>query len=290
MRVLVMLIVGALLCSATVLCTPTASAHGCASPIPPAVTGSPVPAPARNGAFLLNEILLDPQSTWNCSETGTDFINEDSWIELYNPQNQPFNLYAVHAYLDSGPNTTIYYLPFGTAIAAHGFLVVFPHTVENFAPTETPTLRLLIAGVTIDQVKVPKLAGDQSYARITDGASKWHVINTPTIDASNNSSGVSSTPTLTSTSTGFRGNTSTSGRSDSPLIDGTQPAWSKLNLSIPATLPTVSTPTASTPSTLLPASSPTSGGIDLPRRVELTVVAVLLALALLWCWRLFRAS
>jgi hypothetical protein len=239
---------------------------------------------------LLNEVLLDPQSTWNCSETGTDFIKEDSWIELYNPQNLPFNLYLVHAYLDSGPNTTIYYMPFGAVIAAHGFLVVFPRTVGNFAPTATPTLRLLIAGVTIDQVKVPKLAGDQSYARIVDGGSNWHVTNSPTIDASNDSSGASSTPTLTSTSTASRGNTSTNGRSDSPFIDGTQPAWSKLNLSIPAAPPTVSLATASSPSTLLPASSPTSGGIDLPRRVELTVVAMLLALALFWCWRLFRAS
>jgi len=285
-----MLIVGAFLCSAAVLFTPDTSAHGCASPVPPTVAGSPGPAPAKNGVVLLNEVLLDPQSTWNCSETGTDFINEDSWIELYNPQNQPFNLYAAHAYLDSGPNTTIYYLPFGATIAAHGFLVVYPRTVGNFAPTETPTLRLLIAGVTIDQVKVPKLAGDQSYARITDGASKWHVTNTPTIDASNNSSGASPTPTLTSTSSGLRGNTSTSGRSDSPLIDGTQPTWSKLNLSLPTTLPTVSPLPASSPSTLLPVSSPTSGGIDWPRRIELTVVAALLALALLWCWRLFRAS
>jgi len=289
-RVLVMLMVGALLCSTAILYTPSASAHGCASPIPPTVAGSPGPAPAKNGVVLLNEILLDPQSTWNCSESGTDFINEDSWIELYNPQNQPFNLYAAHAYLDSGPDTTIYYLPFGAAVAAHGFLVAFPRTVGNFAPAETPTLRLLIAGVTIDQVKVPKLAGDQSYARITDGASKWHVSNNPTIDASNNSPGVSPTPTLTSTSTGFRGNTSTSGRSDSPLIDGTQPVWSKLNLSTPAALPTVSQTLASPPSTLLPASSPTGTGLELPWRVALTVVTVLLALALVWCWRSFRAS
>lgn len=288
MRVLVMLIVAAFLCSAAVLWTPNANAHGCASPIPPAVTGSPIPAPARHGAFLLNEILLDPQSTWNCSEAGTDSINEDSWVELYNPQNRPFNL--VHAYLDSGPNTTSYYLPFGAAIAAHGFLVVFPRTVGNLAPTETSALRLLIAGVTIDQVKVPKLAGDQSYARITDGGSKWHVTNTPTIDASNNSSEASSTPTLPSTSTGFRGNISTSDRSDSPLIDGTQPAWSKLNLSLPTTLPTASPLSTSPTSTPLLVSPPTSGGIDLPRRFELTVVAMLLALALLWCWRLFRAS
>jgi hypothetical protein len=287
-RVPVMLIVGACLCSAVVLCTPNANAHGCASAIPPAVTDSPIPAPARKGTVLLNEVLLDPQSTWNCSQSGTDFINEDSWVELYNPQSQPFNLYAVHAYLDSGPNTTIYYLPFGAAIAAHGFLVVFPRTVGNFAPTETPTLRLLIAGVTIDQVEVPKLAGDQSYARIADGGSKWHVTNTPTIDASNDSAGASSSPTLTSTSTGSRSNTSTSSGNDSPFIDGTQPAWSKL--SVPATLSSVNPPLASRPPPiLLPAPSPTSGGLDLPWRVELTVVTVFLALALLWCWQLFRA-
>jgi hypothetical protein len=202
-----------------------------------------------------------------------------------NPQNQPFNLYVVHAYLDSGPNTTIYYLPFGSAIPAHGFLVVFPRTVGNFAPEPAPTIRLLIASTTIDEVEVPQLAADQSYARPMDGASKWQVSNTPTIDASNNSSAISSTPTSPSTSAGHKGYTSGNGNNDAPFASGTQPAWSKLRLPTPAPFPT-----SSISSTPLPSSPPAVISSDLPRRIAMTVLAVMLALALFLCWRLFRTS
>src|SRR5260370_34889691 len=81
-----------LLCSTAFLFTPNVSAHGCAPPSPPPVAGSPAPAPASKGVVLLNEALLNPQSTWNCSESGTYFVSKDTWVELYNPQNQPFNL------------------------------------------------------------------------------------------------------------------------------------------------------------------------------------------------------
>ena len=275
-----MLFVVALLCSTAILTTPTVSAHGCAPPIPPPVAGSPAPTPASKGIVLLNEVLLNPQSTWNCSESGTDYVSKDTWVELYNPQNQPFNLYVVHAYLDSGPNTTIYYLPLGSAIAAHGFLVVFPRSVGNFAPEPAPTIRLVIASTTIDEVKVPPLAIDQSYARITDGASKWQVSSTPTIDASNNSSTVSSTST--STPAGYKGPT---GNNNAPFASGTQPAWSKLQLPTPTPFPT-----SSISSTPLPTAPAAGSGLDLPRRIAMTVLAVMLALMLLWCWRLFRAS
>jgi len=260
------------------------NAHGCAPPIPPPVAGSPAPTPSSKGIVLLNEILLNPQSTWNCSESGTDFVSKDTWVEVYNPQNQPFNLYVVHAYLDSGPNTTIYYLPFGSAIAAHGFLVVFPRTVANFAPELAPTIRLVIASTIIDEVKVPPLAADQSYARLTDGASKWQVSSTPTIDASNNSSSVSSTPTSTTTSAGYKGHTG-NGHNNVPFASGTQPAWSKLQLPTPTP-----SPASTISSTPLPAAPAAGIGSDLPRRIAMTVLAVMLALMLLWCWRLFRAS
>lgn len=38
--------------------------HGCASPIPPPVAGSLVPAPAAPGSVLINEVLSLPGSTW----------------------------------------------------------------------------------------------------------------------------------------------------------------------------------------------------------------------------------
>ena len=283
MRFLMIFLVVTLLCSLAILFTPNVSAHGCASPTPPPTAGSPAQAPASKGVVLLNEILLNPQSTWNCSESGTDFISKDTWVELYNPKNQPLNLYAAHAYLDSGPGTTIYYLPFGSAIAAHGFLVVFPRTVGNFAPEPAPTIRLLIASTTIDEVKVPRLAADQSYARLIDGASKWQDISTPTIDASNNTSGVNSIPTSQSTPAGYKRPTNGNEHNNTPFANGTQPAWSKLQLPTPDTVPT-----ASISSTPLPFSPPASSSSDLPRRIGMTALIVILASALFWCWRAFK--
>jgi hypothetical protein len=284
-RFLMMFFVVTLLCSSAILFTPTVSAHGCAPPTPPPVAGSPAPAPASKGVILLNEILLNPQSTWNCSESGTDFVSKDTWVELYNPKNQPFNLYAAHAYLDSGPSTTIYYLPFGSAIAAHGFLVVFPRTVGNFAPEPAPTIRLLIASTTIDEVKVPRLAADHSYARLMDGASQWQAVSTPTINASNNTSGVSSTPTSVSIPAGYKRHTNGNGHNNTPFASGTQPVWSKIQLPTPAPVPTTSIS-----STALPSSPPAAGSSDLPRRIGMTALIVMLALALFWCWRAFKTS
>ena len=296
MRPFAVLSVVALLFSMVVFYVPpVGAAHGCAPSTPPSVPGSPAPAPATQGVVLINEVLLNPQTRWNCSEPGSTFSDQDAWVELYNPQNQSFNLYAAHAYLDSGPTTNPYYFPFGASIAAHGFLVVFPRIDATFVLTETSTIRLLISGVTIDQVIVPKLAGDQSYARIADGASKWQITNTPTIDASNNSSQPTSTPTSSSTSTGNQGhggqgNGGTT-KTNTPIVDGTQPAWVGLRLPTPTPVPGI-TPTVSGSSTPLPSSPlPTSSGLDTPWRIVLTtLLAIALVLTLFWCWRLFRAS
>lgn len=290
MRPFAVLFIVALLSNVAVFYVPpVGAAHGCAPSTPPTIPGSP--APATQGVVLLNEVLLNPQSRWNCSEPGTTFTDQDAWVELYNPQNQAFNLYAAHAYLDSGPTTNPYYFPFGASIAAHGFLVIFPRIDATFVLTETSTLRLLIAGVTIDQITVPNLAGDQSYARITDGASKWQVTNTPTIDASNNASQPTSTPTSTSTSTGNQGrgglgNGSTT-TTNTPVVEGTQPAWAGLQLPTPTAVPT-SAPNASVSSPALPVSpSSASDGLDIPRRIGLTLLVIALVLTLLWCWKLF---
>lgn len=308
-------IVGMLLLSITTPSISSASTggHGCAPPVPPGIPGNPAPAPAASGIIDINEVLLVPHSTWNCSETGTYFTTTDTWIELYNTQNQPFNLYAAHAIIDSGPTTNAYYFPLGASIAAHGFLVLFPRTNASFIATETSTLRLVISGVVVDQVPVPQLGPDQSYARTADGASSWQTTSTPTIDASNISlqatpppTPIPATPTATFTSTkghssgsgGTHGGTgtgrsigtstsSTYGGNDTKALDnGVQPVWHNLQL------PTVtSTPTTSISPTTLSSSSPQSmTGLDLPRRIALTLLVVVLASALFWCWRVFRTA
>jgi len=266
--------------------------HGCAPFIPPGVSGTPNPAPAASGIIVINEVLLVPHSTWNCTESSGNYsLLSDTWIELYNTQNQPFNLYAAHAEIDSGPNTNFYHLPFGASIAAHGFIVLFPRYDASFLSTETSNLRLLIGNAVVDQVTVPKLAPDQSYARAADGASTWQVTNAPTIDANNAS--FQATPTVTSPSSGQNGsggNTANRGHSgDTPtstsktLINGVQPQWGKLQL--PTVTPTSAINTAQTTTTTSP--SPGSNITALPLRIALTVLLILLALIILWCWRVF---
>ena len=154
----------------------SASIHRCASPIPPPVPGSPIPAPAIPGRLLINEVLSTPGSTWNCSESNKTFsITGDSWVELYNPQSQPNNLYAAHASFDTGPNTLSYYLPLGAAIAQHGYLVIFPAVYSGIIIQAN--LRPVIGGVTIDQVNIPTLTTDRSFARIPDGSNFWQITN-----------------------------------------------------------------------------------------------------------------
>ena len=284
-----------LLCSLTPVAVAASSGtggHGCAPMVPLGIPGSPGPAPAVPGIIVINEVLLVPHSTWNCSETGSYFSTTDAWIELYNTQNQALNLYAAHALIDSGPNTNAYSFSFGAAIAAHGYLVVFPRTSSAFASSETATLRLVIPNVVVDQVTVPPLGPDQSYARTSDGASSWEITSAPTIDASNTSLQV--TPSTISSSTGSfgsggTGNTRTTSGSNNGdhkvLINGVQPPWNRLQL--PFTTPTARV--ALHPTTIaMPTASPVRSGLDLPRRIVLTVLVIALGVALFWCWKVFK--
>ncbi len=260
--------------------------HGCAQPVPPSVSGSPGPAPATPGIVLINEVLNDPGSNWNCSEPANTYsLLTDAWVELYNPQNQPFNLYAAHTSLDAGPNTFTFHFPFGAAIAARGYLVVFPDTYAGMLNAGN-NLRLTIGGTEIDQTSIPALAPDTSYARIPDGSASWQIATNPTIDASNTSStGVTPTPVSTKGS-GYSGNGSNGNGYTTPtLVSGKQPGWTKLQL--PATTGSSATPTATNPLVTSPTVSSTSRAWEVPRRILLTVLVVALALSLFWCWKLF---
>jgi hypothetical protein len=268
----------------------TLGGHGCAPLIPPGVPGTLKPPPAVPGAVVINEVLLAPHSTWNCSEnSGMYSLLSDTWIELYNTQNQPYNLYAANAEIDSGPNTNVYHLPFAASIAAHGFLVLFPRYDAGFLSTETSTLRLLIGDIVVDYVTIPLLTFDQSYARTANGASSWQVTANPTIDASNATS--QATPTTTSGQNGSGGNAANHGLSgdkgtntSKALVNGVQPQWS--NLQLPAVTPTTSA-IYTAPITISTAPLPGNNGLDMPRRITLIALLIALALTMLWCWRAF---
>ncbi len=266
-------------------------AHGCAPMTPPPVAGSPVTPPATPGIVVINEILNNPGSTWNCAEPAGSFaLTTDSWVELYNPQSQPFNLYAARASFDDGPNTPAFHFPFGAAIAAHGYFVVFPDTYSGML-NAGGYLRLTFAGTVIDQVTTPTLPADNTYARIPDGSANWQITNNPSIDSTNiPPTPVTSTPVATQTtgSTGNSGGSSSgSGTTTRKPVTGKQPDWGKLQL--PAG-DTAATPVSNSPLVTPPAASPTASEWNTTRRILLTALVVALAVSLFWCWKVFSSG
>ena len=273
--------------------------HTCAPLAPPPVPGSPAIPPATPGSILFNEILTTPGSTWNCAEpAGTYTIMSDAWVELYDPQSQPYNLYAAHAYMDTGPNTPRFYLPFGAAIAPHGFLVVFPNTAAGSTLLAGSNLRLMFAASStpIDQVSVPGLGIDYAYVRIPDGSPNWKITATPTIDASNIISS-SATPTPNPTPSSSQGSGGSGGGSGPTpvattpvLATGTQPAWNGLSLPPATAAPSATSSAVNTPQVNTSASPSASAVSDVPRRILLTFLLVLLAGSLFWCWKVYSSS
>jgi len=292
-RFLVVLCLVFLVLSVTISHVFATSKHGCAPLTPPAVSGSLAQPPPVQGLLSINEVLPTSRSLWGCSDAGTPPPNTDMWVEIYNPQAQPFDLFSVHTILDSGPNSQPFYFPFGAAIAPHAFLVVFPHSSQLFSNTETPTLRLLIAGVIIDQITVPSLGEDQSFARVPDGGKNWQITSQPTIDASNDTNIPTPTPrphqktikqpTKTSTK-GKTSKTTTNNISDGTnqpaVVNGTQPTWTALQLPAPTATPlTQLIPPA--PTVVAPPANDTG---NIPQKILLTTGAVVLPLLLLF-WR-----
>jgi hypothetical protein len=287
----------------------------CAPFLPPAPPGPLLLPPTKAGSLFINEVLPLSNHTWDCSEVGTVKQKHNMWIELYNPQNQAFNLSAIHAAFDTGAGTNRGYLPFGAAIAAHGFFVIFPDIGGVFSSTKTSLLRLLFNGIVIDQVLVPTSLGyNQSYARIPDGGKDWRITSLPTIDASNTPPAVTPTPTRSPTATktggiqqsatgsstvGGVGSSTTGTTQVAPQnadgqptpSDGVQPAWSGLQMpsSTGASSPVATAPTDIAPA-MTPAAPAADTSADVPRKVLFSSLAVVLAGVLFLCWRRFKPT
>ncbi len=263
------------------------SSHSCASPIPQPVSGSPLPAPSVSGKILINEVLPSPGSRWNCSEpTNIYTATNDSWVELFNPQNQPYNLYAAHATIDGGTGTTPFYLPLGSSIAPHGYLVLFPSTFSG--SHLIAHVRLLIEGITVDQVEIPTLYVDQSFARIPDGSNSWQITTAPTINSSNNILPPDSVITPTASLPNQSATSSNNPSAVSAPATGTQTAWKSLQFPTPVSIVTPSS--KSTAYYTTPSVTPMIDAWDTPHRLIITVIIISLALTLFWCWRLFTSS
>jgi hypothetical protein len=279
--------------------------HGCAPDPPPPVSATPTVAPATKGSVEINEVLIQPKSTWNCSEpSGTYLVKMDSWIELYNSTDQPLDLYASHAQVSLDGGTSWYVLPLGSVIEPLKFLVIFPQEQKQVSST-TWNIVLDIDGTAVDQVVTPALEPEQSYARIPDGTGAWQTVGQPTIDASNDNSNQPVTPTPTKTpkptpiprpsptpgSVTAKGESSsgTGGETKTPTTTGTQPAWNKVQL------PPGTTESAATTSPAQLLSQSQNAGLtqsNRPGSGQVLLIGLLLLLllgALIWCWRLFRA-
>ncbi|MGH2478798.1 MAG: hypothetical protein ACRDHW_03980 [Ktedonobacteraceae bacterium] len=275
----------------------TTFTHGCAPNTPPPVAGTPVSPPATSGSVWVNEVLSNPKTNWNCSDPSGSFSpGTDSWIELYNPQSEALNLYAVHAEISLDSGTNWYTLPFGSAIAPGGFLVVFP--LEGVAsPPSAWSVVLAFASLNsiIDQANIPALLPDQSYARVPDGSANWQPVGAPTIDASNNASNqpitatATKTPAPTKTSKPPRGSGSAGSTGVTPPANtGTQPAGNQLQL--PPTVTSISqTPgAAATPASGQSLASASTTSLDIWHIVMLIALLLLFGGSLTWCWRLFH--
>jgi hypothetical protein len=277
------------------------SAPNCVSAISSPVPGTstPVSTPTAPGTLFINEVLTNPNMAWNCADlspTPKD-PSADTWVELYNAQNQMIELTTWHFNMsDTEGNNLTFTPPAASVIAAHGFLIVFPSIdlTQN-----TYALQLVIANTIIDSVRVPTLLPGQSYARIPDGSANWQVSNYPTIGASNRLNPPVPTPTPTKTKKTRipRTKTPEAGRSssrsypttvgsstaDSRTNDGLQPSWGAMQFpggtASPSTVATVK-PASTTPQQPENAS-------DLPKKIVISVSGVILAGALLWCWKHF---
>jgi hypothetical protein len=271
------------------------AAHGCAPRNPPAVAGA-LPPPSSAHEVLLNEVLTFPQSAWNCASEGAPVSLRDAWVELYNPQNRPFDLYAVHASLDTGPQTTPFFLPLGSAIPAHGFLVLFPEDGEvsstAFFPQGACTVRLLFNGTAvIDQVTIPQLGADQSFARTIDGGPQWQSTTAPTIAASNGAL-LQSTPAATGATTPpaqgehHRSTGQPPDKQPAPP-SGTQPVWQGLHFPAGSSPTPISSVSTAQPASVPPPPPAATSSDTLRLLLSGGLVLALLGL-LFWGWRLFK--
>lgn len=258
-----------------------AATHGCA-PDPPQITSTRAePALSVRGSVLINEVLNQPASSWNCSDApGSHSFVADSWIELYNPQRQALDLYAVHAKISLAGAADWYYLPSGSIIAADSFLVLFPLKALAVSSPTLWNLTLTIGAITIDQVSVPALQPDQSYARVLDGSKDWQVTSMPSIALTNGSAA----PPPTATPARNPGGSSSQGRGGSSgpataVNRGTQPVWSQLHIPVAGDVPA----SAGKPVALVAVRSPVQNSFGKNLVLALGLL-LLLSGAFLWYW------
>lgn len=122
----------------------------------------------------------------------SDLGNYADWIELFNTSTSTLNLSGYYV-TDSRSNPRKWQIPNGTSISGRGYLLLWcdgfdvgRHTNFRLSASEgewillySPTMLL------IDSVKIPPIATDYSYGRVTDGTGNWGLLASPTPGAQN---------------------------------------------------------------------------------------------------------
>ena len=138
--------------------------------------------------LVINELMAS-----NAGEVMSPAINFDSWIELYNPGDQPVNLGGMYLSYDAN-NPTMWEMPsYMGSVPAGGFKVIWlgsSNILRNQAPfkLDCDGGTILLSdqnGELIAKQNYPEAMSHTAYARTTDGGNEWGWTSTPTPEATN---------------------------------------------------------------------------------------------------------
>ena len=122
------------------------------------------------------------------------YINEiypssPGWIELYNSTDNSIDVSGFIIQSNKGP-TEEYTFPQGTSIGKNSFLVINEEVNFKFTINAEDGDKISLADksrVELDEVSMPTIDGEKSYARNEDGANVWGISDNPTKGISNSS-------------------------------------------------------------------------------------------------------
>ena len=95
-------------------------------------------------------------------------------MELYNAASLPVDVsgWALDDEADAG--SPLYFLPFGTVIPPHGFLLLFgAQTGINLANTKDVVRLLYRNGALLEECRYWATWADRSFSKTTDGGHEW---------------------------------------------------------------------------------------------------------------------
>jgi len=160
--------------TATVTATATARRFVAFLPVivrepPPIPTAAPTPDPRL---VTLNEILPAPDTMdWN-GDGKVD--SDDEWVELCNAAAVAVDVSGWALDDEANAGSPLYFLPAGTVIPPHGFLLFFgKQTGLNFANTKDVVRLLYRSGELLEDFRYYATWKDRSFSKTEDGGREW---------------------------------------------------------------------------------------------------------------------